>query len=139
MAPRLQPGDVLLLSGQIGAGKSHLARAIIRHLLAKEGRVEDIPSPTFTLVQTYDTLIGEVWHADLYRLSDPNDVFELGLDDAFEDAICLIEWPDRLGDDIPSAAWQIELSVQGDGRLMTAVLPRARAKALFGAKGADLP
>jgi len=64
---------------------------------------EDVPSPTFTLVQIYDTSAGEIWHADLYRLSSPEEAEELGLRDAFETAICLIEWPDRLGSISPTA------------------------------------
>ena len=84
----LQKEDILLLSGEIGAGKSFVARAIIQSLQAEP---EDVPSPTFTLVQTYDTRLGEVWHADLYRLSSIDDVEELGLLEAFDTAICLIE------------------------------------------------
>jgi len=97
----LRPGDVLLLSGSIGAGKSTFARAAIQ---ARLGRAEDVPSPTFTLVQVYDDENGDIWHCDLYRLTDSQEVFELGLDEAFETAICLIEWPDRLGDAAPSNA-----------------------------------
>ena len=105
-------GDCVLLSGPIGAGKSHLARAFIR---ARLGRMEDVPSPTFTLVQTYDADV-EIWHADLYRLSHPDEVIELGLEDAFSCAICLIEWPDRLGDLAPKDAIRITLSDEGVGR-----------------------
>ena len=101
IAPLLRQGDTLLLSGDIGAGKSAFARALIR---ARLGRMEDVPSPTFTLVQTYDDPNGDIWHCDLYRLSHPEEALELGLDEAFESAICLIEWPDRLGDAAPETA-----------------------------------
>ncbi len=90
----LRPGDVLLLDGAIGGGKTHFARALIQSLMDQP---EDVPSPTFTLVQVYDTQVGEVWHSDLYRLSNIDEVEELGLTDAFDTAICLIEWPDKLG------------------------------------------
>ncbi len=112
-AAHMQAGDCLLLSGPIGAGKSHLARALIQ---ARLGRFEDVPSPTFTLVQTYQADV-EIWHADLYRLSHPDEVLELGLDDAFSSAICLIEWPDRLGRLAPKGAISVNLSVQREGRL----------------------
>ncbi len=97
IAPLLGPGDVLLLQGPIGAGKTHFARSLIQARLAAEGLAEDVPSPTFTLVQTYISGGTEIWHADLYRLSQPNEIVELGLEQAFSDAICLVEWPDRLG------------------------------------------
>lgn len=113
LAPLLRPGDTVLLEGPIGAGKSHLARSLIR---ARLGRMEDVPSPTFTLVQTYDANGIEIWHADLYRLSHPDEVLELGLEDAFTTAICLVEWPDRLGSHIPTHALHLRLSEQGDGR-----------------------
>ncbi len=100
-AELLEPGDTLLLEGDIGAGKTHFARGLIQSILQVP---EDVPSPTFTLVQQYDTEKGEVWHADLYRLNSPDEVIELGLLDAFEDAICLIEWPDRLAELRPNTA-----------------------------------
>lgn len=106
-------GDSYLLSGPVGAGKSHFARAFIRHRL---GRAEDIPSPTFTLVQTYEATTGDMWHADLYRLSHPDEVVELGLEDAFSTAICLIEWPDRLGSLCPANPICIDLRHSGDAR-----------------------
>ena len=90
----LRPGDCLLLDGPIGAGKTHFARALIQPLLDVP---EDIPSPTFTLVQTYDTRAGALWHADLYRLSAPEEVEELGLVEAMEHEICVIEWSEKLG------------------------------------------
>jgi tRNA threonylcarbamoyladenosine biosynthesis protein TsaE len=101
VASQLRTGDTLLLQGEIGAGKSFFARALIQSL---QDVPEDIPSPTFTLVQTYDTRAGQIWHADLYRLSDPDEAQELGLTDAFTTAICLIEWPDRLASLTPADA-----------------------------------
>lgn len=113
----LEAGDTVLLSGPIGAGKSHLARAAIRFLMAENGEpAEDIPSPTYTLVQTYPAGTREIWHADLYRLTDPDEVFELGLEEAFTNAICLVEWPDRLGSAAPPEALTITLAEAGDGR-----------------------
>ena len=97
----LQPGDVLLLEGAIGSGKTHFARSLIRSLMRKP---EDVPSPTFTLVQVYETVIGEIWHSDLYRLSDISEIEELGLTDAFETAVCLVEWPEKLGPLTPPSA-----------------------------------
>ena len=112
-ADLVAPGSCLLLSGPIGAGKSHFARAFIRHRLGYAG---DIPSPTFTLVQSYDSADEEIWHADLYRLSHPDEVMELGLDHAFGHAICLIEWPDRLGALTPPGALHLTFLHNGEGR-----------------------
>jgi tRNA threonylcarbamoyladenosine biosynthesis protein TsaE len=101
LGARLSPGDTLLLEGPIGAGKTHFARSLIQSRLTLP---EDVPSPTFTLVQTYDADGVDIWHADLYRLTSPDEVVELGLVDAFETAICLVEWPDRLGSLAPQNA-----------------------------------
>lgn len=103
----LHSGDCLLLSGGIGAGKSHFARALI---LSRLPEPEDVPSPTFTLVQTYDLDEGELWHADLYRLADVDHIVELGLVDAMQSAITVIEWPDRLADLTPENALHIDIS-----------------------------
>ena len=103
-----KPGDVLALSGDLGAGKTEFARAFIRALTDPE---EDVPSPTFTLVQTYEAASGEIWHFDLYRLEHPEDVFELGIEDALHDAISLIEWPGRMGHYIPRDRLDVNLTV----------------------------
>ena len=131
MAPHLGPGDCVLLQGQLGAGKSHFARALIRALLGPDGQNTDIPSPSFTLVQSYDTPSGEVWHADLYRLSDPYEVIELGLDLAMEQAICLIEWPDRIAPDWPGDAVCLRLETPPQ-------TPEARIATLVAPEQADL-
>lgn len=101
----LGAGDVLALSGPLGAGKTHFARALIGAKLAEQGLREDIPSPSFTLVQTYEAGALEIWHADLYRLSDPFEMAELGLDEAMTRALCLIEWPERMAHWPISAIW----------------------------------
>lgn len=108
IAPHLRPGDTLLLSGPIGAGKSAFARALIRSRLGNP--TEDVPSPTFTIVQTYPHDDGDIWHCDLYRLTSSHEALELGLDEAFETSICLVEWPDRLGDLAPPNALRLLFS-----------------------------
>ncbi|WP_306114883.1 MULTISPECIES: tRNA (adenosine(37)-N6)-threonylcarbamoyltransferase complex ATPase subunit type 1 TsaE [unclassified Roseovarius] len=114
LGPHLVPGDTVLLSGGVGAGKTHFARCLILSLLDTP---EDVPSPTYTLVQSYDGIAGEIWHADLYRLTDIGEIDELGLTQAFTDAICLVEWPDRLGGYAPRPALSLSLEApSGDDR-----------------------
>ncbi len=114
LAAIARPGDVLLLEGQLGAGKSSLARAFIRALMG-DARLP-VPSPTFTLVQTYKTPGGaEIWHYDLWRTDGPGALEELGWDEALA-GIVLVEWPDRLGDLTPPGAWRLRLSLSGAGR-----------------------
>lgn len=137
MAPQLEPGDTILLSGDIGAGKSHLARGIIQSRLATLGRVEDVPSPTFTIVQVYDLGGIEVWHADLYRLSGPDDIIETGLEEAFDTGICLVEWPDRLAELRPADALELTLTPEDDGRRLTATGPARWAKVIATMEGAN--
>ena len=122
LAARARPGDVLLLEGPLGAGKSTLARAFIRALAGDPALT--VPSPTFTLVQAYETPRGEVWHYDLWRLDGPEGLTELGWDET-GDKITLVEWPDRLGDMAPAEALRVrfshakagrEIELQGEGR-----------------------
>ena len=91
------PGDIIFLAGDLGSGKTTFARAFIRARAARFGiEVGEVPSPTYTLVQFYEMPEGNIWHFDLYRLEHPHEAIELGIEDAFDDGICLIEWPDRL-------------------------------------------
>ena len=106
IAAQLRAGDVICLSGDLGAGKSVLARAVIRTLAGPD---LEVPSPTFTLVQAYEAPAFEIWHADLFRLADAGEVDELGLDDAFGTAATLIEWPERAGDRLPARRLEIHL------------------------------
>jgi tRNA threonylcarbamoyladenosine biosynthesis protein TsaE len=114
IAPHLRPGDVLGLTGGLGAGKSTFARAAIAARLAAAGRTEHIPSPSYTLVQTYDVGDAELWHVDLYRLGGPREIAELGLDEGFASAICLVEWADRLGVALPGRALLLDLDFASD-------------------------
>lgn len=106
VAPILRAGDVVALRGELGGGKTFFARAIIHAL----GGPEEVPSPTFTLVQTYDLSPAPVWHFDLYRLTRPEDAHELDIEDAFVDAISLIEWPERLGALLPAERLDVHLA-----------------------------
>ena len=106
LAALCRPGDVICLFGDLGAGKTTFARGFMRAL----GVSDDIPSPTFNLLLTYDTVIGTVWHFDLYRLNTADEIHELGFEDAMADGISLIEWPDRLGDWLPERRIEIYLT-----------------------------
>ena len=106
-------GDVAALWGDLGSGKTTLTRGLVQGRLGPDA---ETPSPTFTLVQTYDLPAGELWHFDLYRLESAEDAFELGIEDAFADAISIIEWPGRLGQYLPSERLDVVLSIQGDAR-----------------------
>lgn len=112
LADRLRPGDAILLDGTLGVGKTCFARALIRHMSGDAGT--EVPSPSFNLVLTYDIPQGTLWHFDLYRVSDPRELDELGLDDALRDGVTLIEWPDRLGSQRPANALTVSLSLLSD-------------------------
>lgn len=120
LAAMLRPGDIVALHGDLGAGKSTLARGVL-HALGWPGNV---PSPTFTLVQPYEDLPVPVWHVDLYRLDHPSEADALGL---FEtDAALIIEWPERLGQRLPADALHLMLSGSGDEvRTLTWTAPAA--------------
>ena len=111
---RLKPGDAICLSGPLGAGKSTLARGLIRSLTTAD---EEVPSPTFTLVQLYAAEAFPVAHFDLYRLRSGEEAYELGLDEALDGGAALIEWPQRLGDALPPDRLDIVIRhTGGDGR-----------------------
>lgn len=112
LAARVRRTDVIALSGPLGAGKTSFARGFIRARAAHQGagEVGEVPSPTFTLVQVYDLPGGAVWHVDLYRIENADEASELGLEDAFADAITLIEWPERAADLLPVERLDLALS-----------------------------
>jgi tRNA threonylcarbamoyladenosine biosynthesis protein TsaE len=118
LATHLHPGDAILLEGPLGAGKSTLARALLR--AAANDPVLEVPSPSYTLVQSYETPIGLIHHYDLWRLDQANDVIELDWDGARAD-IVVVEWPDRLGDLRPDNALSITMAL-GDGEARSAIL-----------------
>jgi tRNA threonylcarbamoyladenosine biosynthesis protein TsaE len=120
LATAVQPGDIIALQGELGAGKTSFARAFIR----ARGGSEIVPSPTFTLVQSYDLPGGMVWHFDLYRLRAPDEAWELGIEEAFADGISLIEWPERLGTLLPARHLLIALDF--------AAMPSTRQATLSG-------
>ncbi len=113
LARRLKPGDVVGLKGDLGAGKTTLARAIVRAAANDPDLI--VPSPTFTLVEVYDTPRGAFWHFDLYRLETPEQVYELGWEEALAEGIVLMEWPERLGPLLPKHL-SVTLELDGDGR-----------------------
>lgn len=112
-------GDVITLSGPLGVGKTALARGFLRSL----GHQDEVPSPSFSIVQPYEDLRPSVWHIDLYRIEDRSEIDELGLDSA-EGAVLLVEWPERAGSDRWPAALRLSLSFAPDGsRILTAQVP----------------
>lgn len=121
LAAAVRPGDVIVLSGPLGVGKTALARGLLEAL----GHVGEVPSPTFAIVQPYDALPVPVWHADLYRIEHPDELAEIGLDCA-EDGLLLVEWPERAG----AGAWPQALRLtldfaDHDARRLTADAPPA--------------
>lgn len=107
----LRPRDAILLRGDLGVGKSVFARAVIQTLC---GEKTEVPSPTFTLVQTYQAPHFTLWHLDLYRLKHPEEVYELGIEEAYAHGVSLIEWPERLGRILPKEYLDIEFTYGSD-------------------------
>lgn len=116
-AKGLRGKETVFLRGPLGAGKSVFARALIRALTGDSSL--EVPSPTFTLVQTYDAPAGPVWHFDLYRLKNPEEIYETGWEEALADGIVLVEWPERLGPLAPRAYIEISLAPIPEGRSIT--------------------
>lgn len=113
LAARLETGDVIGLKGDLGVGKTTLARAIVRAACGDPAMI--VPSPTFTLVEVYETPRGSFWHFDLYRLEAPEQVFELGWEEALAEGIAIVEWPERLGPLLPKHL-SVTLEIDGNGR-----------------------
>ena len=111
IAARLQRGEAVCLSGPLGAGKSTLARALVRALTRPD---EEVPSPTFTLVQFYEGARLNVAHFDLYRLSNPDEAYEIGLDEALDMGAAVIEWPERLEGHLPPDRLDVEIALGED-------------------------
>lgn len=113
LAQKAKRGDVFALFGTLGMGKSVFARAFIQKLTdAKE-----VPSPTFTLVQQYEASDFEIYHFDLYRLKSPDEVFELGFEEAVYEGVCLIEWPEQAGNWLPRDIFKIEITSNKNERI----------------------
>ncbi len=110
-----KPGDVLALFGTLGMGKSVFARAFIKSLTS----AEEVPSPTFTLLQTYDAKDFEIYHYDLYRLKSAEEIFELNMEEAMSCGVCLIEWPEKMGSYLPRKCLKINITPCGTGRKIT--------------------
>jgi tRNA threonylcarbamoyladenosine biosynthesis protein TsaE len=113
VALALRPGEAVCLTGPLGAGKSTLARALVRALTTPH---EDVPSPTFTIVQFYSGLQFPLAHFDLYRLERADEAFEIGLDEALEEGAAVVEWPERLGGRLPPDRLDIDIAIDGEGR-----------------------
>ena len=121
LAAKLRPGDIVTLDGPLGAGKTTL----VRGLLAALGHVGEVPSPTFAIVQPYDDLPLPLWHADLYRLQDPDELDEIGLETILDDGALVVEWPDRAGPRAFASALALSLQELPDGaRRLTAAVPK---------------
>ena len=112
LARLAKAGDTFALYGTLGMGKSVFARGFIQSLT----KAEEVPSPTFTLVQSYEAPNFEIYHFDLYRLKSPDEIFELGMEEALYEGVCLIEWPEKMGGYLPKNCFSIQISAHPEGR-----------------------
>ena len=113
LSAHLKAGDTLCLTGDLGAGKTTFSRGLIRALC---GADTEVPSPTYTILQTYDAPDFEIWHFDLYRIKSPTEIWELGMEDAIYDGLTLIEWPSMMGDLKPDGTLDIDIRFDGPAR-----------------------
>lgn len=111
----LRPGDTVALNGGLGAGKTTLVRGLVQTVSPET----EVPSPTYTLVQTYDLPDYELWHCDAYRLEHPDEIHELGVLDAMDNCVVIIEWPEKIGGYLPPDALRINIDFDADGRQVT--------------------
>lgn len=112
IAPLLQSGDVVALQGTLGVGKTTFTRALVQYLTHEK---TDVPSPTFTLLQTYETPDFTLYHFDFYRLKSPQEAYEVGIEDAFEQGVSVIEWPEKIGRLMPKRHKTISFEIMNDG------------------------
>ncbi|WP_345935646.1 tRNA (adenosine(37)-N6)-threonylcarbamoyltransferase complex ATPase subunit type 1 TsaE [Tistrella bauzanensis] len=136
LAPVLRDGGMVLLDGDLGAGKTAFARALIRSLA---GADIEVPSPTFTLVQSYALDGVEVTHADLYRIDDPDEIDELGLEDAAAGGLVLVEWPERAGGRLDRGALRLRFAIADDGARLVTIDAPADWTARLGRHTCELP
>ncbi len=122
-----QKGDIFALFGTLGMGKSVFSRAFIQSFL----KDTDVPSPTFTLLQTYETPNFDIYHFDLYRLKEAEEIFELGMEEAMYQGVCLIEWPENMGGYLPRRAISIKITPQAEGRLFEVFCTQEEDKKRF--------
>lgn len=116
LAEHVSVGDIVALYGTLGAGKTAFCRGFIQSLTTKS---EDVPSPTFTLLQTYETPTFPIYHFDMYRLKNPEEAYEIGIEDAFAEGVSLIEWPEKIGSLLPQKHITVRIEIQNNERVIT--------------------
>ncbi len=129
LAHLARKGDVFALYGTLGMGKSVLARAFVQELCGNG----EVPSPTFTLLQTYEAPDFDIYHFDLYRLKSPDEIFEIGVEDALYSGVSLIEWPDKMSPYLPRDIFKLEIVPQSNGRKLTITINSAEKQSRLAA------
>ena len=120
VARELKTGDIVAFYGTLGAGKTAFCRGLIQALCSN---VQEVPSPTFTLLQIYEAPDFPIYHFDMYRLKEPDEAYEIGIEDAFAEGVCLIEWPEKIGTLLPKKHWKITIEMTENNRLITVEKP----------------